>query len=227
MSKIIWIAGGFFLKRLVYLIVGKGVKAVSKGIISGLSRKRQQREREKEIRKRMAFRGNLRRIELSEKALAMAREEQRRKAIEAEKAGNHGAAVQFAVAAERMGQQAAATSDMKDKVLAAQAMQDNMVAFTGLIRSVNEMSENLQAPDVEDVTALQISSETVRDRMQTLLEAGESSIDLLAEDDWSEKEKGEKMLRTWMKADGQQKSRNILKETSKHLDAVMKSAMGE
>lgn len=185
-------------------------------------------ELQKEIQQRAAFRRNVRQIDASEKELARIEQAQRRKAIEAEKTGNHTAAVRFAEAAERLGRQVLATADMKDTILATHAMQENTNAVTGLLRTVTDLSETAEIPDQADLATFRIGMETTREKMDMLMEIGEENMDLMANGtDSGQEERGEKILQKWLKTAEQEKRKNLLKETSKHLDTVMRPGTGE
>lgn len=152
----------------------------------------------------------------------------RQKAIEAEKNGDHEAAVRFASEMQRLSRHHRIANDMKDTVICTQAISESTRALSGLMKDVQEMAENTAVPGPEEMIEMQLNMEASRESMAGLMESAGEVFSNLAEFNNPEiPEEGEMALEHLLKTAEQERRKSLLKETSKKLDALTRSHADE
>ncbi len=179
------------------------------------------KKQKKEIENRIFFKRNMSVLEAGEKNLLKTAQLQKQNAIEAEKNGDHAAAIRFAMEAQRLEKQARVTGDMKNTTLTAHAMSENTRALANMMQSVNKIAEDSRMPDACEMIGMQVQMEAIRENMDMMMETSGETLDQLTNTTGSlEQETGEKILKELMKEEERKKHRDLLKETGKKLDAL-------
>jgi hypothetical protein len=152
----------------------------------------------------------------------------KQKAIEAERSGDHEAAVRFAAEMQHLAKHHRITDDMKDTAIRMQAISESTRALAGIMKDVHEMAENTGASGTDEMIEMQINMETSRENMDYLMETAGEVFDNLTEISNSEnREDGEKALEHLLKNAERDRRKNLLKETSKKLDAMTRNRVSE
>ena len=196
-------------------------------LISEIRQRRKNMELRKELQKRMLLNCHLRSMENSGKRMLQSVQSLQQKAIEAERAGDHEAAVRFASEMQRLAKHHRIADEMKDTVIRTYAISESTRALSGIMKDVHEMTENAAAPGTEEMIEMQLSMETSRESMACLMESAGEVFNSLAEINDPDPEEGEKALEHLLKAAVQDRRKSLLKETSKKLDAMTRSHAAE
>ncbi|MCR5297427.1 MAG: hypothetical protein K6E17_08445 [Clostridiales bacterium] len=188
-----------------------------------LRNNRRHRELQEEIEYRIRFNTGMRQITSGERGLKKLADEQKQKAIEEERAGNHGVAVRLAGGSKRLAAQARMTGDMRGTVMTAHVMNQSTKAMADLMECASSLADGGLIADPARMCGMQAEMETMKETLDMAMDQAEEFYSGLNENEYDRDEAGEKALGEIMKNAGRERHKSLIRETGKKLDEMQRS----
>lgn len=179
------------------------------------------KKQQEELKKKIAYRQSLHRIEQSNKKAQTIKEDYEQKAIAAEKAGHHRDAVQLVKKAEKLQKHIDTASAVKNSVETAYTMNETTEAVVEIMRNGSSAIEGLSFMiDPEALCAAQVGIEMTMDTIRVMNNDQDELYDSINYSDGEKDAEAEAALARLMVRGGSNASVKNLSEMNRALDTL-------